>query len=371
MSGEVQLVYGDEFGAYRLSASHPMQPIRLQLTYEQMGACQLLGDCLITAPRAATLDEIGLVHDRSYIETVRQLSEPQDFGPKLRAVGNRHGLGSSDNPIFAGMHQAAATIVGASIQAARAVHCGEVLHSFNVGGGYHHANRAAASGFCIYNDAAVAIAWLRAQGHRVAYVDVDVHHGDGTESIFDGDPEVLTISLHESGRYLFPGTGFPADCGASGAPQGAANLPFEPGTWDEPWLAGFEAVVPPLLHRFRPTILVTQDGCDTHVLDPLADLQCTTRIWPKVGARFHQLAHELCQGKWVALGGGGYAIREVVPRAWTLFFAEMLDKAENTADLLDPQMWAPPPTIADRVWSALEVDLGALSAAHLMPLHLP
>jgi acetoin utilization deacetylase AcuC-like enzyme len=177
-------------------------------------------------------------------------------------------------------------------------------NAFNPAGGLHHAGPHRASGFCVYNDVAVSAAWLRDRGHRVACVDVDAHHGDGTQVIFFHDPDVLTISLHESGRYLFPGTGFPDETGVGRGRGTSANLPLQPFVWDEPWLAVFEAVVPPLLREFQPTVLLTQDGCDTHALDPLTHMQCSTATWPHVGRRFHELAHELCDGRWVALGGG-------------------------------------------------------------------
>ena len=178
------------------------------------------------------------------------------------------------------------------------------------------------------------------------------------------DPDVLTISLHESGRYLFPGTGFPEDSGEGPGKGTAVNLPFLPFTWDDPWLAAFEAVVPPLLRRFKPTVLVTQDGCDTHYLDPLAHLAATTRIWPRVGRAFHELAHELCEGRWLALGGGGYAIYEVVPRAWTLFFAEMVERPDLAADINDPSTVVPGVEAQTRVMTALKKDLSRLSEVH-------
>jgi acetoin utilization protein AcuC len=201
-------------------------------------------------------------------------------------------------------------------------------------------------------------------------VDVDVHHGDGTQALFYSDPEVLTLSLHESGRYLFPGTGFPDETGAGDARGTAANLPLLPYAWDEPWLAAFEATVPALLREFRPSVLVTQDGCDSHFLDPLAHLQTSTAIWPHVGGRFHELAHELCEGRWVATGGGGYAIREVVPRAWTLLFSEMVERPELATGLIDPQTFPPEPEAREQVWAALGRDLRALSDELGVPLSL-
>jgi acetoin utilization protein AcuC len=156
-----------------------------------------------------------------------------------------------------------------------------------------------------------------------------------------------------------------------GAARGTkANLPYAPYAWDEPWLAGFDAVVPPLLRRFKPTVLVTQDGCDTHLLDPLAHLQASTRIWPHVGRRFHELAHELCEGRWVATGGGGYAVHEVVPRAWTLLFAEMVEKPDLAAGLLDPEPFPPEEAAQQRVWAMLQRDVRDLAAAHELDLPL-
>jgi len=197
-------------------------------------------------------------------------------------------------------------------------------------------------------------------------VDVDVHHGDGVEEIFQSDPDVLTISLHESGHWLFPGTGFPPDVGVGKGAGAAANLPFVPFTWDEPWLLAFEKVVPALLRRFQPTVLVTQDGCDSHHLDPLAHLANTTRIWPRVGQVFHELAHELCEGRWLALGGGGYAIYEVVPRAWTLLFAEMVERPDLAADVNDLTTVVPGTEAQARVWAALRKDLARLGEVHGM-----
>jgi len=313
--------------------------------------------CIPTYNEASNiLPLIERVHDAGYVAAVRAAPDAgSDVG---------HGLGTPDNPVFPGMHQASALVVGGSVLAADLIATGEVDRAVNIAGGLHHAMPDHASGFCVYNDVAVSVAWLRERGHRVAYVDVDVHHGDGTQALFYSDPEVLTISLHESGRFLFPGTGFPDDCGVGKGRGAAANLPFVPFTWDEPWLEGFEKVVPAMLRRFKPTVLVTQDGCDTHHLDPLAHLAASTRIWPRVGKMFHELAHELCDGRWLALGGGGYAIYEVVPRAWTLFFAEMVERPDLAAELNDASSVIPGAETQDRVWAALHKDLRTLGEAH-------
>jgi acetoin utilization protein AcuC len=260
----------------------------------------------------ATEDDLLTVHDPRLIEAVMRASDdPARADPAF-------GLGTDDDPAFRGMHQASRHVVGASIEAARRVWHGEALHAANIAGGLHHAMPERASGFCIYNDVAVAIRWLLANGaRRVAYVDVDVHHGDGVERVFYDDPRVLTISLHETGQMLFPGTGFPADRGGPDAEGSAVNVALPPGTGDAGWLRAFHAVVPPLVREFAPDILVTQQGCDSHRDDPLAHLSLSVDGQRASYLALHELAHEVAGGRWLALGGGGYAIVDVVPRAWT------------------------------------------------------
>jgi acetoin utilization protein AcuC len=257
-----------------------------------------------------------LVHDQHYIDAVRRLSSgelSQDL---------RRGLGGLDNPVFLGMHEASARIAGASLAAARAVHEGVSEHAINIAGGLHHAMRDRASGFCVYNDPALAIAWLLAQGvDKIAYVDVDVHHGDGVEAAFWDDSRVLTISLHETGRTLFPQTGFSDDIGGSGAQGSAVNVPLPPGTGDNAWLRAFHAVVPPLVQAWQPQVLVSQHGCDSHFLDPLAHLTLSVDGQRMAYEAVHELAHRHAGGRWIATGGGGYEIVDVVPRAWTHLLA--------------------------------------------------
>jgi len=349
---------------HHLSDQHPLQPIRVKLAMDLIRSTGLIEHAHLLPPRRATLQELELVHSRRYIDLVRRLSDPSRRADVPPEYIDDAGFGSADNPISDELHEGAALVAGATLVAAQAIESGAALHAFSPAGGLHHAHRERASGFCTYNDPAIACQWLKDQGHRVAYVDVDVHHGDGVEHIFQADPDVLTISLHESGRYLFPGTGFPNDCGVGPGRGTAANLPFAPFTWDEPWLEGFDKVVPAVLRRFKPTVLVTQDGCDTHYLDPLAHLVATTRIWPHVGRIFHELAHELCEGRWLALGGGGYAIYEVVPRAWTLLFAEMVERPDLAAEINDPSEVTPGVEVQERVWMALRKDLKHLGEVH-------
>jgi acetoin utilization protein AcuC len=364
VSGPVTLVYGDALMKHQLSDEHPLQPIRVKLAVELIRSTGLIEHAHLVPPRQATIEELQLVHSPRYVDLVQKLSDParrKDVDPE--AIYNA-GFASADNPISNALHEGTSLVAGASLVAAEQIESGRALHAFSPSGGLHHAHRERASGFCTYNDAAIACEWLRRKGHRVAYVDVDVHHGDGVEGIFQSDPDVLTISLHESGHWLFPGTGFPQDVGVGRGKGTAANLPFVPYTWDEPWLEAFEKVVPALLRKFKPTVLVTQDGCDSHHLDPLAHLANTTRIWPRVGRTFHELAHELCEGRWLALGGGGYAIYEVVPRAWTLLFAEMVEKPELAEAVDDPATVVPSGEAQQRVWAALRKDLDRLGEAH-------
>jgi acetoin utilization protein AcuC len=298
---------------------------------EELGV--LGGDLITVRPEPATDELIATIHESSLIEAVREMSR--------RPVGMdvRHGLGTEDNPVFAGMHEAGAQVVGASVEAARRVWTGVDAHSANICGGLHHAMRGRASGFCIYNDIAVAIQWLLDNGaSRVAYVDVDAHHGDGVERIFWDDPRVLTISLHETGEVLFPGTGAVADLGGPEAKGSAVNVPLPPGTGDGGWLRAFHAVVPDLLRSWRPEVLVTQHGCDSHMDDPLAHLMLSVDGQRAAGVALHDLAHEVAAGRLVATGGGGYSLVDVVPRAWTHLLAIVAGSPLDPA-LETPSRW--------------------------------
>ena len=321
MGGRGALIWNDERIHYDFGPDHPLKPVRVELTVDLIRACGLTDPARVpTLPRAAfTTDDVLRLHAEDYVEVVRQLSA----NPNPR--GNmRYGLGLGDNPVFAGMHEASLEVCGASVGAAEAVWSGTVDHAFNPAGGLHHAMPDRAAGFCIYDDPAFAIDWLLRNGAgRVAYVDVDTHHGDGVQAFFYDDPRVLTISLHESGRYLFPGTGFVDEIGVGDARGTSLNVPLPPSTPGEVYLAAFDAVVPDALDAFGPDVVVTQLGCDTHVTDPLAHLALTTDDYQALARRLHGLAHRHAEGRWVAVGGGGYQIASVVPRAWTIYFAEL------------------------------------------------
>jgi acetoin utilization protein AcuC len=316
--GPLTLAWDDRLIGYDFGPGHPLAPVRVELT---MALARELG--VLDLPSVSVLDpapaepgELELVHDPAYIDAVRQAGRD--------GRGNlRYGLGTPDNPVFAGMHEASALVAGATLAAARAVWRGEARHGVNIAGGLHHAMRRSASGFCVYNDPAIAISALLDEGaERIAYVDLDVHHGDGVQAAFYHDPRVLTISLHEHPATLFPGTGLASETGAGDGRGYAVNMPLPAFTGDAGWLRAFDAVVPPLVRAFRPQVLVSQHGCDTHRLDPLANLELSIDGQRAAHAAIHALAHDLAGGRWLFTGGGGYELVHVVPRTWTHLLAE-------------------------------------------------
>jgi acetoin utilization protein AcuC len=330
MACTLHVAWDERLTGYDFGPGHPLAPVRVELTMElarQFGVLSAPGVTL-AQPAAADQPLLELIHDARYIEAVR-----------IGAADPAYGLGTPDNPVFSGMHDASALVAGATVAAAEAVWTGQAAHAASVAGGLHHAMRALASGFCVYNDPAIAIAWLLRQGaERVAYVDVDVHHGDGVQAAFYDDPRVLTISMHEHPMTLFPGTGLPSDTGGPGAEGSAVNVALPAGTGDPGWLRAFDAVVPPLLRAFRPQVLVSQHGCDTHRLDPLAHLELSVDAQRAAHAALHRLAHETAGGRWVLTGGGGYELVQVVPRTWTHLLAEAAGRPLDPA-ALTPQQW--------------------------------
>jgi acetoin utilization protein AcuC len=334
MGTSLAVPWDDDLREYDFGPGHPLVPVRVDLTLRLARAFGVLDHPTVRMVPVSVADDalLELVHAPAYIAAVRNSAE---LTPGDR---QRFGIGTDDNPYFPNMHVAAARVAGASVAAAQQVWSGAAEHAVNIAGGLHHAMRSRASGFCVYNDPAVAIAWLLAEGaERVAYVDVDVHHGDGVQAAFYDDPRVLTISLHESPRTLFPGTGMPDEIGGPGAEGSAVNVAFPQRTRDEAWLRAFDAVVPPLLRAFRPDVLVSQHGCDTHAWDPLAHLMLTLDGQRAAVARLHRLAHEAAGGRWVALGGGGYEAVDVVPRIWTHLLAEAAGLPIAPATAIPPE----------------------------------
>lgn len=325
------LVFDDRLTAYNFGQAHPMAPVRVELTMELSRELGVLDHLEVIGAGPATEEQLLAVHTPGFIERVRKLSDhPTHTDLSI-------GLGGEDNPVFAGMHEASALIAGASVEAARRVWTGECSRAVNIAGGLHHAMADRASGFCIYNDVAVAIQYLLDQGaERVAYVDVDAHHGDGVQALFYDDPRVLTVSIHEGPQSLFPGTGWPTETGGPGAEGTSVNVALPPGTSDAGWLRAFHAVVPPVLREFAPDVLVTQHGCDSHMDDPLTNLMLSVDGQLASYLALRDLAEEVAGGRWVITGGGGYAVTDVVPRIWTHLLAvacdQDIDPATPTTD---------------------------------------
>lgn len=311
-------VFDEKLTEYNFGPSHPMAPIRIDLTFALARELGVVGDdaLQIVTAEPASDELLATVHTPDYIEAVRAA------GARPHEKQLAYGLGTEDNPTFEHMHEATALIVGASVEAARRVWSGTCRRTSNIAGGLHHAMPGNASGFCIYNDAAVAIQWLLDNGaSKVAYVDVDAHHGDGVQHVFYNDPRVLTVSLHETPQTLFPGTGTPTELGGHDAAGSAVNVALPPGTSDAGWLRAFHAVVPQVLTAFEPDIIVTQHGCDSHANDPLTNLMLSVDGQRASYLALEALAEQVCDGRWIALGGGGYAVLDVVPRVWTHLLA--------------------------------------------------
>ncbi|CAM4295114.1 acetoin utilization protein AcuC [Kibdelosporangium persicum] len=331
MGTPAAVVWDPALLGYDLGGDHPFNPLRLELTIALATQLGVLDGVELLRPEHAPDSEIERVHDAEYIAAVKQ-------APMVGwDVG--HGLGTADNPVFSDMHEATSLVVGASLLAAQKIASGATNRAINIAGGLHHAMRDRAAGFCVYNDCAVAISWLLDNGaERVAYVDVDVHHGDGTQAAFYDDPRVLTISLHQSPMTLFPGTGRVTELGGPNAQGTSVNIPLPPFTRDPAWQRAFHAVVPSLLKEFRPDVLVTQCGVDTHEEDPLAELYLSVDGHRETYRMLRSLADQYAGGKWLSMGGGGYQLLRVVPRSWTHLMATVLDRDIDPSTAL-PYQW--------------------------------
>jgi acetoin utilization protein AcuC len=350
-------VWDEGYLAYNFG-EHPLNPVRLDLTIRLARELGVLDALDILPPEPADEPTLLTAHDGDYLHAVRRASADPTF--------SGFGLGTDDDPVFAGMYDASALIAGGSRIAAHQVWDGHVLHAVNIAGGLHHAMRGYASGFCVFNDVVIAIrAMLAAGAERIAYVDIDVHHGDGVQAAFYDDPRVLTISLHQDPRTLFPGTGFPTEFGRGAGEGTAVNVALPPGTGDNGWLRAFRAVVPGAVRAFRPQVLVTQCGCDTHHEDPLANLELTIDGQRTAIAELHALAHEVTGGRWLAFGGGGYGLVRCVPRTWTHLLAEASGRP------LDPQTPVPQAWLdhlrARGVRGDLPQTMGEGGTLHVLP----
>ena len=308
-------VYDDTLSRHTLSDTHPMKPERLRYTYELLDSYNAFAPehSLLVPPRSATEEEILQFHSRDYLEEVKKLSSGELLSPSPQ-----FNFGPGDNPPYSGMYEAATRSTGASMTAVGALLSNEADAAFSISGGLHQAMPGYTYGFCIFNDPVIAIQRLVQEGLKVVYVDIDCHHGDGVQHAFYDTDAVLTISMHESGKFLFPGTGFPEEVGEGKGRGYAVNVPLYPYTSDDVYLWAFKEIVEPLVERFRPDVLVTQLGIDSHFLDPITHMALTTQGHNAVVAACAVMGIP----KWLALGGGGYDL-QAVARAWTLDYAVM------------------------------------------------
>jgi acetoin utilization protein AcuC len=309
-------IYSDEFAGFDYGPGHPLMPFRLKLTYELIKACNLLAspDPRLVEPQPARGEDLLTFHTREYADILKASNSGE-----YPAGAEEYGLGPGDNPVFPGVFDWSRLVAGASLTAADLVDRGEVDVAFNIAGGLHHAMAGHASGFCYINDPVLVIKSLVNRGRRVAYIDIDAHHGDGVQEAFYDTDRVLTVSLHETGQTIFPGTGFERDSGAGEGKGYCVNAPLPPQTDDELFVQAFTEIVPPLVGAFKPDIVVSQLGADTFRSDPLTHVNATTNGFCRMVAMIKSMAP-----KWVALGGGGYNIANVA-RAWTLAWAIMND----------------------------------------------
>jgi len=305
------VVYHPDYQTYDFGPAHPFSPVRLAMLQDLLAMLEALPE--YEEPTPATRNDVLQVHSKAFVAQVEAASRSGIAAPGAL----RYGLGTEDVPAFTGMDAATRLLVGGTLHAARLVASGRTHRALQLGGGLHHARHALASGFCVYNDPAIAIRHLLAQGLRVAYLDVDVHHGDGVQALLYDEPEAMTISFHESGQYLYPGSGFPDELGEGAGKGCKLNVPLEPFTYDASYLEVFERVVPHTLAWFRPDVLVVECGADAHAADPLAHLMLTSHAFETLFRRILALADAFTGGRAVFHLGGGYDLDATV-RVWTL-----------------------------------------------------
>lgn len=330
MMNDSVFIFSPEQLNYKFNSDHPFNPIRLELTLDLLKKMNAIWDEDIVPPRMATDEELQLIHLPEYINAVKKAG----LGELPKDVVESYGIGTEDTPIFPNMHEASALLVGGTLTAADYVMTGKAKHALNLGGGLHHGFKGKASGFCVYNDSSVAIKYLQEKYHaRVLYIDTDAHHGDGVQWSFYDDPNVCTLSIHETGRYLFPGTGNVNERGQGKGYGYSFNIPVDAFTEDESWLDVYTTAFEEIAEFFKPDIILTQNGADAHYLDPLTHLSGTMRLFREIPKLAHKIAHKYCDGKWIAVGGGGYDLWRVVPRAWALVWLEMSENLDFSANL--------------------------------------
>ena len=327
-------IYSPEQLDYKFSETHPFNQKRLQLTMDLLKQINALQLEQIKTARVATDEELLLGHDAAYIDIVKRAGH----GELRNGEGEVYGIGTEDTPIFKNMHEASAMFVGGTLTACDYVMQGKTNHALNLGGGLHHGFHGKASGFCIYNDSTVAIKYMQKKyDARVLYIDTDAHHGDGVQWSFYDDPNVCTLSIHETGRYLFPGTGAVTERGNGEGYGTSFNIPLDAFTEDGSFLEVYETAIREVIAHFKPDVILTQNGADAHYFDPLTHLYSTIKTYEVIPKIAHELAHEFCEGRWIAVGGGGYDIWRVVPRAWSMVWLAMTNQQVPTGAI--PKEW--------------------------------
>lgn len=367
MKKDAYLIYSEDYHSYQFNENHPFNPIRSQLVYELLKDSQLLKDTDVLFPRIATDEELLLFHDSHYIEQVKKASQETI----TEQIAKQFGLGTEDTPIFKNMHEASSLIVGGTLTAVDAVLEGKANHAFNLGGGLHHGFKRKASGFCVYNDCAIAIKYIQKKyGLKVLYVDTDAHHGDGVQWAFYDDPTVCTLSIHETGRYLFPGTGGVNERGQGKGFGFSFNVPIDAFTEDDSFLVNYKKALSEIAEYFKPDIIFTQNGSDSHCFDPLTHLCTTMKTFQEIPKIAHEISHKYCEGRWIAVAGGGYDYWRVVPRAWANVWLSMtnqqpsseripdtwLEKWQKVSNLKLPKTWTDDPSIVKTIPRKKEIE---------------
>lgn len=334
MKKNAVFVFSEEQLGYSFSDTHPFNQKRIVLTLDLLKKIGAISDNDIIVPRIATDEELLLVHEPKFIDIVKRAGR----GLISNDVGSVYGIGTEDTPIFPNMHEASAMLVGGTLTAVDEVMEGRAKYALNLGGGLHHGFQGKASGFCVYNDSSVAIKYIQKKyGARVLYIDTDAHHGDGVQWTFYDDPSVCTLSIHETGRYLFPGTGAVTERGNGEGYGTSFNFPIDAFTEDESFLHIYKTAIEEVAAFFKPDVILTQNGADAHFFDPLTHLYGTMKIYEQIPRIAREVADRYCEGRWIAVGGGGYDIWRVVPRAWAHIWLAMQQLPAPTGRL--PEQW--------------------------------
>lgn len=369
MKSEAAFVFSPEQVNYKFSETHPFNQKRLLLTVDLLKTIGALKEEDIVEARKATDEELLYIHTKEYIDAVKEASK----GNYRSSFTMTYGIGTEDTPIFPNMHEAATWLVGGTLTAVDLVFEKGYKHALHLGGGLHHGFKGKASGFCIYNDISIAIEYIkRKYKARVLYVDTDAHHGDGVQWAFYHDPDVCTLSFHENGRFLFPGTGHVNERGQGKGYGYSFNVPLEAFTEDDSYLKAYKTVFQEVIEYFKPDVIITQNGADAHYYDPLTHFCGTMKLYHEIPKLAHKLAHKYCEGRWIAVGGGGYDYYRVIPRAWSIVWLEMtkqtklishpipnewMEKWQKEADVDLPSKWFDDPKIIPEIPRKEEINL--------------